>query len=159
MSIVTHPCSLVSRSLFTHSLTRVDIMQTKRQWNEAKISAQRVTEHLSRVARSHWRNDAINSAQSTKVFFLSSAMVVFSWGGGCSGKEEGRACISQKCASLSKSLMDEFHHKRQTWPSMQPALSRKVTTSCNAVGSAAANKTEITKNTHGTSSRPAFREI
>jgi len=68
-------------------------MQTKRQGragNEAKIPPQQVAEHLSRVARSHWRNDTINSAQSTRVFFLSSAMVVFSWGGGCRGREERR---------------------------------------------------------------------
>ena len=95
----------------------------------------------------------MNSAQFTKVFFLSSAMVAFSWEGGCSGKEEGRDCISQWSPSLSTSLTHEFHHKRQTWPSIQPALSRNVTTSCNAVGSAVTEKTEIIKNRHGTSSR------
>ena len=101
----------------------------------------------------------MSSAQFTKVFFLSSAMVAFSWEGGCSGKEEGRDCISQWSPSLSPSLTHEFHHKRQTWPSMQPALSRKVTTSCNAVGSAVTEKVEIIKNRHGTSSRRAFREM
>ena len=42
---------------------------------------------------------------------------------------------------------------------MQPALSRNVTTSCNAVGSAVTEKTEIIKNRHGASSRHAFREM
>ena len=105
------PCSQKPFDFLFGSCWHYANQRHERSGNEANVPAQRAAKYLSRVARSHWRNDAINSAQFTKVFFLSSAMVAFSWEGGCSGKEEGRDCISQWSPSLSTSLTHEFHHK------------------------------------------------